>query len=133
MTAPTTSSIVLLNTEKRLKIKLLATFADADETNVIKVDKSTYTGLNGLEPSSFLIEYIEYDVNGMQVVVSSDHTTDVVHARMGGMGTGMLDYRSFGGISTKSDGTGTGDIFFSTLGATSNKSYDVTLSLKKID
>lgn len=137
-TPPTTSTIVLVNTDKRLVIKCLALFVDADESNVVKVDKSTYTGPNGLEPSYFLLERIEASVGDtLEVAISVDHTTDIVLARLQ-RGSHTTDYTDCGkhpGLSTAGTGD-TGDILFTTAGgtsATTNDSYDITLYLKKID
>ncbi len=125
------STITISNTPKRLVVKLLG-LIDTDEVGVVKVDKSTFTGLNGLEPSFFMIEQIDYDVGGLEVSLSVDATTDVVLARFGGMGPGKHDYRKFGGISTKAVGD-TGDILLSTVGGATGDSYDITLHLRKHD
>lgn len=126
------STIVILNNPKRLVIKLLNLSDGTGESGVVKVDKSTYTGLNGLEPSFFMIEKIEYDISGMVVSLSVDATTDVVLARMGGTGGGVLDWTKSGGLSTKAAGD-TGDILLTTVGHTSGDSYDITLHLRKHD
>lgn len=135
MTAPTASSIVLLNTPKRLVVKFMALFADADETAAVKVDKSAYTGLNGLEPDHFLIEKIEAHIgDSINVTVLVDHTSPLVVAYLSSKDVEMC-YRETGGLSTAGAGS-TGDIQFTTHGgtsATSNDSYDITLYLKKVD
>lgn len=131
--ADTVSTITLYNDKKRLIVKCMSRSDGTGETNVIKVDKSTFTGLNGLEPSSLAIEQIEWEVNGMEVVISVDRTTDIVLARLTGAGYGCMDYRDVGGLQTKGDSSQTGDILFSTSGHSAGDNYDVTLHLRKKD
>lgn len=131
--ADTVSTITLLDTPKRLVIKLLNLSDGTGESGVTKVDKSTYTGLNGLEPDHFIIERIEYDISGMIVTLLTDATSDVVLARMGGTGGGHLDYREAGGLSTKRGDNSPGDILLTTTAASASDSYDITLYLKKVD
>lgn len=130
--ADVVSTVVILDSPRRLVIKLLCRSDGTGETDVVKVDKSAYTGLNGREPSSFKIMKILYDVGGMEVKISSDHDTDVALARLSGMGPYCLDYRKSGGISTAGTG-GSGDILFTTLNHSSGDSYDITLHLIKKD
>lgn len=130
--ADTVSTIELFNSPERLIVKFLNLSDGTGESAVIKVDKSTYTGTNGLEPTSFKIDKIKYDVAGMEVALLSDHTTDIVLARLGGMGYGVLDYENVGGITTAGSG-GTGDILLTTNGHSAGDSYDITLELRKID
>ncbi len=129
--ADTVSTITVFNGARRLVVKLLSRSDGTGESNVVKVDKSTFTGLNGMEPSGFAIEKIEYDISGMEVALSVDHTTDVVLARL--QGHGCLDWTKVGGIRTKGDGTETGDILLSTNAHSAGDSYDITLYLRKKD
>ena len=78
-----------------------------------------------------MIEKIEFDVGGMTVILLVDLTTDVVLFRLAG--TGVIDLRDTGGLSTKQDGSSTGDIILTTNGHTSGDSYDITLHMRKHD
>ncbi len=129
--ADAVSVITVYNNPKRLVVKCISRSDGTGESNVVKVDKSTFTGLNGLEPSGFAIEKIVYDISGMEVLISIDHTTDVNLFRL--QQQGVLDFTSVGGIMTKGDASTTGDIFFSTNGHSAGDTYDVTLFLRKKD
>ena len=100
------------------------------ESNVVKVDKSAYTGPNGLEPTSLRIDKIEGDIAGMEVAIIADHDTDEVVARLGGMGRFCQDYRCSGGLQTGGTG-GSGDIMFTTNGQASGDSYNIVLHMTK--
>lgn len=128
--ADAVTSITLLNTPKRLVMKFLNRSDGTGESNVVKVDKSTYTGTNGLEPSYFRIDKISYNVFGMEVLISIDNTSDQNLFRLQN-GSDTLDFREFGGISTSGTGD-TGDILFTTNGHTAADTYDITLYLEKI-
>lgn len=131
--ADTVSTVTIYNSPRRLVIKFLNRSDGTGESNVVKVDKSAYTGLNGLEPSCFMLERVDYDVQGMEVQISVDATTDVVLERLEGYGT--IDYtqdRKFPGLSTRATGD-TGDILFSTNGHSAGDHYDITLYLRKKD
>lgn len=130
--ADAVSTVTVYNNPKRLVVKCLSRSDGTGESNVAKVDKSAYTGLNGAEPSGFAIERIEYDISGMEVLISVDHTTDVNICRLT-TGQGVLDFRKVGGLITTGDGSTTGDILFSTNGHTAGDSYDITLHLRKKD
>jgi hypothetical protein len=133
--ADVVSSIVLVNNPKRLVVKLMSRSDGTGESNVVKVDKSTYTGLNGLEPSYFRIERVQYNVSGMEVAVSVDATTDVVLFRLNGGAaavSGEMCFYEEGGLTTSAVGD-TGDILFSTNGHSAGDSYDITLHMRKID
>jgi hypothetical protein len=129
--ADTVSTVVLFNQPKRLVTKHLNLSDGTGESNVVKVDKSTYTGPDGTEPSCFAIEKIEYAIVGMSVAISIDQTTDVKLFQLSD--TGCLDFTSIGGVITRGDGSGTGDILFTTNGHTSGDTYDITLYLRKKD
>lgn len=130
--ADTVSSKVLTNTPKRLVIQIQNLSDGTGESAVTKVDKSTYTGLNGLEPSFFAVERIEGDAVGMEVYIYCDRTSAVPIARLGGLGKYKIDYRRQGGLQTGGAG-GTGDILLTTNGQSLGDSYNIVLHLRKKD
>lgn len=129
--ADTVSSLVLSNTQRRYVVQLMSTSDGTGESGVVKVDKSTLVGPDGTEPTHFMIDEIQGEVNGMQVVLSVDATTDVVLARLAS-GIIQIDYRKQGGLSTKATGD-TGDILLTTIGHSSGDSYNIVLHLTKMD
>lgn len=130
--ADTVTIKVISNTPKRLVVNITNLSDSTGESAVTKVDKSTYTGLNGLEPSSFAVEKVIGDAAGMEVYIYADRTTAVPIARLGGMGFHKATYRDVGGLQTSGAG-GTGDILVTTNGQSSGDSYDITLFLRKKD
>ncbi len=126
--ADAVSTKVLYESKQLLVIKCLNLSDGTGESNVVKVDKSAYTSEDGSEPGHFLIEKIQYDVAGMSVLISVDHTSDTNLFRLAGHGE--FCYKKFGGISTSGTGD-TGDILFTTNGHTSGDTYDITLWLRK--
>ncbi len=128
--ADTVSNITITNTAKRIVTRHISRSDGTGETAVVKVDKSTLTGLNKVEPSYFKIIRVEYNVSGMEVLVSADATTDRVLFRL--QGTGFFDFEREGGLSTSASGD-TGDILFTTNGHSAGDTYDITLSMVKHD
>lgn len=123
---------VLSNTAKRYKVQLLNLSDGTGESAVTKIDKSTLTGLNGLEPGSLVLEGVEGESSGMEVYIYADRTTPVQLARIGGMGYYEADYRDVGGLQTNTAG-GTGDILLTTNGHSAGDSYDIKLYFRKKD
>lgn len=93
------------------------------ETSVQKVDIST---LNGA-PSKVSILRAMFNISGMTVKVSFDHTTDDDVLYLSGVGE--IDLREFGGLKDPASAGGTGDILFSTIGAALNNSYNIMLEI----
>ncbi len=102
------------------------------ESAVTKVDKSTFVGPNGAEPTELVIEGIRGDAAGMEVYLYADHTSAVPIARLGGLGRYKMDYRKTGGLSTAGAGN-TGDILLTTNGHSSGDSYDIVIYMRKKD
>lgn len=101
------------------------------ESAVTKIDKSTLVGPNGLEPSFLMIEDVQFNLYGMAVRIYVDATSPLTLLQLG-EGTGDLNYKHAGGLSTKAAGA-TGDILFTTAGATANDSYDITIKFRLHD
>lgn len=130
--ADATTNIVVYEDPQRMVIQLTNLSDGTGESAVTKVDKSTFTGPNGLEPSSLVIEEIHGDASGMEVYIYADHTTDIPIARLGGLGRYDRCYRHVGGLQTAGAGD-SGDILFNTNGQSSGDSYDITLHIRKKD
>lgn len=131
--ADTVSNKVLYQDAKRLVTKHNFVYVDTGESNAVKIDKSTLTSFDGTEPGNLYIEKIDYIVNGLNLTISLDATSDVVIDTIGasiGGANGCIDYRSFGGINTTATGD-TGDVLFTTSQAAAGDSYDITLWLRK--
>lgn len=120
------------NDANKLVVNIMSLSDGTGESAVIKVDKSTFTGPNGLEPSELRIDKICGDCSGMTLYLYADHTTDVVVARIGGTGIFCKDLQNVGGLHTSGAGD-TGDITLTTAGHTAGDSYDLTLYMTKID
>ncbi len=130
--ADTVTSKTIFNGPRKLIMQFTNLSDGTGESNVVKVDKSAYTGMNGLEPSSLVIEKIEGEAVGMEVAISVDHTSDEVVARLGGLGRFCIDYRPVGGLQTTGSGD-TGDILFTTNGHAAGDSYNIVLHIRKKD
>lgn len=128
--ADTVAVKTIFNSPKKLVVQLTSLSDGTGETNVVKVDKSTFTGLNGLEPSKFSIQKIEYDVTSMRVALSFDRTTDVVFAVL--QGQGQLNYQRSGGLVDSTTGD-TGDILLTTAGHAAGDGYNIILHIRKKD
>lgn len=130
--ADAVTSTTILNHPNRLVMKFTNNSDGTGESAVVKVDKSTFTGPNGLEPTQLVIETIKGDVTGMQVYLYADHTTDIPIARIGGLGIVDMDFRAIGGLQTTGAGE-TGDITLTTVSHSAGDSYDITISMIKKD
>ena len=132
--ADTVTKTTLENTAKRLAVEASIQSDGTGSTDAILVDKSAFTGLDGTEPGRLVVESIEYQCDGMQVVLEFDHDTDDLIATLAGQG--KIDFcegvRYQGFIDPASAG-GTGDIVATTVGHTSGDKATITLKLRKKD
>lgn len=128
--ADAVTTTTLFNGTKRLVVKITNLSDGTGESAVVKVDKSAFTGPNGLEPSKFAVDKIVYNVAGMAVRLYFDRTTDTNIGVL--QGTGYLDFKKLGGLVDKGTGD-TGDIVLTTTGHTAADSYDITIYLRKKD
>lgn len=131
---------VISNTDKYYTVHLTNVSDGTGESAVVKVDKSTLTDINEREPMSLNIATIRWAMQGFSSIqVLWDHTTDdkalvlsgsgyddFVNGGIGGhvMPSGLPDPRSAGG---------TGDILLTTVGASATATYDITLTLRKME
>jgi hypothetical protein len=99
---------------------------------VVKSDISTLTGPNGSAPSSQVVEWIEYDVQGFTSVrLDWDATTDDEIAVLSGQG--VLDWTAYGGLVDPASTGATGDIVLTTAGASATATYTITIGLRLKD
>ena len=141
--ADTVASYVIADTQTAYAIKLVCVSDGTGETNVVKVDKSTLTMLNGsnaaVEPAALDVQCLRWNVQGFTSVrLSWDHGTDDLFATMSGSG---FDDTVSGGPVSEGLGTrglrdpktadGTGDILLTSAGAASGATYDITIWFRK--
>ena len=107
------------------------------EASVKKVDVSALAANSaGATPALASIEQIWYDIGGMRVALEWAATTNVVAAVLGGsaavgVGSGYMDFRSFGGIKNTEASGVDGDIDLTTSGHTNLDHYTIVLQLRK--
>ena len=124
------SLVVFSGTRKRV-VRLTNISDGTGESGVVKVDKSTLIGPNGLEPTKLVVERIEYDISGMTVRLYWDHTADDEIAVISG--AGYLDWREVGGLVDPASAGATGDILLTTNAHTLGDTYNITLWLRLKD
>lgn len=122
-------TLTLFNGTRLLVVRLINTDASGGEADVVKVDKSAFTGPDGTEPSRLVVEEIQWAVTGGPVFLEWDHTTDDEIAILSA-GSGLNYYPGNGLVDPASAG-GTGDIVLTVAAAAG--SYDITLVLRKKD
>ena len=128
--ADTVTVKTIFNSPRKLVVLLTNLSDGTGESNVVKVDKSTFTGLNGSEPSKLVVEKIVYDVSSMRVLLTWDQTSDETIAVL--QGHGCLNWKKSGGNIGVNTG-GTGDILLTTANQAVGDGYNITLHLRKKD
>jgi len=84
------------------------------ENGVIKIDKSTLTNWEGVEPAELSLLQAQWSINGFSSVrVLFDHTVDDVCIILG-QGQGFQDFSQTSPINDPGSAGGTGDILFTT-------------------
>jgi hypothetical protein len=107
------------------------------EASVKKVDVSALAANSaGATPALATIEQVWYDIGGMRVALEWNATTNVVAAVLGGsaavgVGSGYMDFRSFGGVKNTLASGYNGDIDLTTHGHTAHDHYTIVLQLRK--
>ena len=130
----TVDSRVLYSSPRRYVVRLTNISDGTGESGVAKVDKSTLTGPDGTEPGRLMVERLEWSIDGMQVRLYWDHTTDDEIAVLSG--SGFFDYTDggrFAGLVDPASAGGTGDILLTTNAHTAGDGYDITLYLRLKD
>jgi len=137
------TSQVLQNDKRAYKLHLTCISDGTNETNVVKVDKSTLQSISGGAPSRLDIASVRWNIQGMGYVkLAWDHTTPDTALVLSGNGYDSFSGDGFpeaGGVSGNSPSQGllkdpqsaggTGNLLLTTFGATGNSSYDITLNL----
>jgi hypothetical protein len=130
--ADAVSTQTLLDGE-RLVIQKFTNISDGTgETGVVKVDVSTLTQDHlGKACTGVKINKIWSTTHGMNVRILFDATTDTYAWFVPQNTNYLMDFSSFGGISTNAGAGATGDILFTTHDASSGDSYTIILECIK--
>lgn len=132
--ADTVDTIVMYSSPRRRKIRITNISDGTGESGVVKIDKSALTGPDGTEPSKLVVEEIDWDIDGMQVRLFWDHTTDDEIAVLSG--AGYRDYTSGGkthGLVDPGSAGDTGDILLTTNAHTAGDGYDIMITVRLKD
>lgn len=131
--ADTVTSKIVFESQNRLIMHFTNVSDGSGESAVAKVNKSAFTGPNGLEPTHLAIEKIMYDVAAVRVLLQWDHTTDETIAVL--QESSELDWYQDGKGAYLMDAEtgGTGDILLTTANQTVGDGYDITLFMRKKD
>lgn len=120
---------------RRNKVFHLYGVIDTAETDVAKIDVSTFTTSVGATATYSAIDRIDYSVSGAgYVTLEWDHTTDDEIAVLAGQG--CVDWTAMGGNTDPRTAGNTGSILLSTVGATAAISatnqitYDITIYMR---
>jgi hypothetical protein len=133
--ADTVTRRIIEDQGRRAVVRAEITSDGTGTTDGILADISALAvGPDGTASSKFAIERIDYVIDGMQVVVEFDATTDDFIATLAG--TGTIDFTQDGKyqgyIDPASSGT-TGDIVGTTVGHTAGDKATIILYLRKKD
>jgi hypothetical protein len=127
--ADTVDTIVQLSGKNRYFVRLYNVSDGTGETNVIKVDKSTLTNVNGVEPTKLNLVSVQWSIQGFSSVrLAWDHTTDDEMVVLGS-GQGYMDFSEAGALADPGSTGATGDVLLTTGGAVSGASYNIVLEL----
>lgn len=121
---------------KRVIVRLAGVSDGTGETDVVKIDLSDLKTLNGNVPGRTAIEWIDYNVLSMTVVLEWDRAPHAEICRIDGNTTnaiGRLDWERFGGKVDPGGDDRTGDILLTSTNAANGDSYEITLSLRLKD
>lgn len=126
----------LFNGRRNKAFHLYGVLDTSHESNVAKVDISTFNDPNGVVATYTAIDRIEYSVSGAgYVTLAWDHTADDEIAVLAGQG--VIDWTPMGGSVDPRTAGGTGDILLSTasytaaLGdGTNEMTYDITIYVR---
>jgi hypothetical protein len=132
--ALTTSNRTLYNSPRRLVVQSNLIVDGTVATDLVLVSKAAFTGPSGTTIGKLVVERIEWSLDGLNVKLEFDHTTDDPIANIGGQGfmdfTAGGKYQGF--VDPASAGT-TGDILATSFGDTVGDTGSITLYLRKKD
>lgn len=132
--ADTITTQVLENTARRLVVRADIASDGTGSTDAVLVDKSTFIGPDGTEPSKLVIEKIEFTIDGMQVNVEFEHDTDDLIALLTGHGKFDFSQNSkYQGFVDPASTGGTGDIVATTVGHTAGDKATMVFYMRKKD
>lgn len=119
----------LISGNRKLIVNITHTWATADASDEVVIDRSTLTGPDGSAiPGRIRVDEITWSVGaGMSVILEFDDATDEAIENLNGQG--YMDYRSFGGKSMAGDPTTAteGDILLTEDGGAAGDYYSILL------
>lgn len=125
--ADAVDTLVVFNGKWKKCYRFIAISDATGESAVIKIDKSTLTNWQGLEPGKLVITKIEWAMQGYTSVrLLWDHTTDDEIAVLN-TPYGCFDWTAVGGLVDPASTGGTGDVLLTTAGATTGGTYNITI------
>lgn len=129
--ADAVDTVVISNNPNRYVARFTNRSDGTGEADVVKVDKSTLIGLEGVEPSKLQLEWAQWSIQGFSSVQAEwDHATDDEMIIMGA-GNGYRDFTNPGPLADPGSAGGTGDVLFTTFGALVNATYDIVMCFRK--
>lgn len=127
--ADTVNSNVIVSNSQRYHIQITNESDGTGESAVVKIDKSTLTTRDGVEPKALDLLWIDFQVNGFNyIVLEWDHTTNDEISVLAG--NGHRDYKISGGIRDPISAGATGDVVLTTDGPINGASYDIEMMFK---
>lgn len=127
--ADTVSSKVIVNERSHYVIRLTNKSDGTGESAVLKVDRSTLVDLNGEEPRRLIVDRVLGHVDGMNVSLLFDATTDDLIGVFSGFDI-ERDFRDIGGLPDPLSAGNVGDLLLTTTGHGVGDSYDLTIYLR---
>jgi len=120
----------------RKKVYMFINISDGTgESDVVKIDRSSLTGQNGLAPTYLVIEEIQWSIQGFASVrLEWDDGTDD-EAIVLAPGNGVASWVAVGGLKhpqVPGDAT-EGDLLLTTNGAQSGATYTITIVIRLKD
>ena len=102
------------------------------EEDAIKLKRTDLLTSSGYIPRKLVVEKIDYDISGMEVLISYNNENDEEVARLSDS-SGTIDFRPSGGFIPADEEDGVtpegGDIVFTSSGQT-NDSYNIKLTVR---
>jgi len=125
------------NGNRRIVMQFTHVYVAANETDVVKVNRSELRGTSGLVPDKLVVEKVEGLVQGIGLSIEWDTTPHELITRVdAGVSTDTVtidkDFTQggrFSGLVPSEEG-GTGDIIFTTSAGAAGDSYDITLTVR---
>lgn len=133
--ADTVTNTTLMQTKKRIVVKSVFTIDGTEAADLVLVDRSAITGMDGTEPGRLVVEAIEWDLSGCQVMLEFEHNTDD-HIFTLSSGQGYIDFTQGGkyhGFIDPNSAGGTGDIVATTLTTDAGDTANIVLYVRKKD